>query len=115
MLEALIVGGSIFLAFPCELSTSFPKRGGTLNYFDDSTHKFNPPNYDSILLTLKKFEFEVVYSNKNYMPKLLWFVGFLAEPLSKFKNQNMVGTWEYWGFESIIIAKKTDQSSLPQF
>lgn len=109
MLGALKVGGQLFLSFPCEQSTLFPKRGGTLNYFDDSTHKLTPPKFDSILLTLKKFEFEVVYSNKNYKPTLLWLVGLILEPVSRLKNRNLFGTWEYYGFESIIIAKKTQR------
>jgi SAM-dependent methyltransferase len=111
MLKALKVGGKLFLSFPCEQSTLFPKRGGTLNYFDDPTHKFNPPKFDSLLSILKKFEFEVVYSNKNYKPTLLWLVGLILEPFSRLKNKNLIGTWEYYGFESIIIAKKTQTST----
>jgi SAM-dependent methyltransferase len=110
MLGALKVGGKLFLSFPCEQSVLFPKRGGTLNYFDDSTHKLTPPEFDSILLTLKKFEFDVVYSNKNYKPTLLWLIGLILEPVSRIKNRNLLGTWEYYGFESIIIAKKTQTS-----
>ena len=109
MLGALKVGGKLFLSFPCEQSILFPKRGGTLNYFDDSTHKLTPPKFDSVLLTLEKFEFEVVYSNKNYKPTLLRLVGLILEPVSRLKNRNLLGTWEYYGFESIIIAKKTQR------
>ena len=63
MLNSLKIRGKIFLNFPCKESISFPKRNGTLNYFD-VIHKFNPPNYESVILTLKQFEFEVVYSKK---------------------------------------------------
>jgi SAM-dependent methyltransferase len=111
MLRALKVGGKLFLSFPCEQSTLFPKRGGTLNYFDDPTHKFNPPKFDALISTLKKYEFEVVYSNNNYQPTLLWLVGLFLEPFSRIKNKNLIGTWEYYGFESIIIAKKTQTST----
>jgi SAM-dependent methyltransferase len=107
MLKSLKVGGELFLSLPCEQSTLFPSRGGTLNYYDDPTHKHNPPNFNFLLSTLKKFEFEIVYSNKNYKPTLLWLIGAILEPYSKFMNKNMIGTWEYYGFESIIIAKKT--------
>jgi SAM-dependent methyltransferase len=106
MLKALKVGGKIFLSFPCEQSVRFPKRGGTLNYYDDKTHKLSPPDFDALLLTLKDFDFEVIYANTRYKPKLLWLIGCILEPLSKFKNKNLLGTWEYYGFESIIIAKK---------
>jgi ubiquinone/menaquinone biosynthesis C-methylase UbiE len=38
MCDVLRPGGNLFLAFPCEQSTSFPKRAGTLNFFDGATH-----------------------------------------------------------------------------
>lgn len=108
MLNALKPGGRIFLSFPCEQSVSLPKRGGTLNYFDDPTHKFDPPDFNALVARLKEFGFEVTYSNQNYKPTLLRFVGFVIEPISKLRNRNMIGTWEYYGFESIIIGRKTN-------
>jgi SAM-dependent methyltransferase len=107
MLKALKPGGKIFMSFPCEQSKYFPKRRGTLNYFDDPTHKFDPPKFTHLLATLNEFEFQVLYCKKNYRPKLLGLIGLLTEPLSKLGNKNLIGTWEYYGFESIIIARKT--------
>jgi SAM-dependent methyltransferase len=113
MLKALKPGGRIYLSFPCEQSTSFPSRGGTLNYFDDSTHQSGPPDFDALLRTLREFEFEITYSTRNYQPKFLWLVGFIFEPLSRWLNANLMGTWEYYGFESIIIATKTRPTHPP--
>ena len=106
MLNALKNGGKLFLSFPCEQSISFPKRGGTLNYYDDLTHKFSPPSFNEALISIRQKGFEVEYAERNYSPKILWLVGLVLEPLSRLRNKNMPGTWEYYGFESIIIAKK---------
>lgn len=106
MLNTLKIGGKIFLSFPCEESINFPKRRGTLNYYDDSTHKLSPPNFMEMLLSIKEQGFEIEYAEKNYSPILLRSIGLVFEPLSEIKNRNFIGTWEYYGFESIIIAKK---------
>lgn len=36
--RALVPGGRLYLALPCEASARFPRRRGTLNFFDDTTH-----------------------------------------------------------------------------
>ena len=107
MLKALKVGGRIFLSFPCEQSVDFPKRGGTLNYYDDKTHKFSPPDFEGILGTFEELGFRLDHAVKNYSPKIYWIIGLIQEPISKFRNKVMRGTWPYYGFESIIIATKT--------
>jgi len=106
MLSVLKIGGRLFLSFPCEQSINFPKREGTLNYYDDSTHKFTPPNFIETLNSIKDNGFEIEYAERNYSPAILYLIGFVCEPLSKIRNRTMTGTWEYYGFESIIIAKR---------
>lgn len=106
MLGALKVGGLIYLSFPCEQSVNFPNRSGTLNYYDDTTHKGLPPDFSNLLITLKENGLEIFYSTKNYKPMLLRIIGFLLEPLARVRNKVYVGTWEFYGFESIIIARK---------
>ena len=106
MMSVLKVGGKIYLSFPCEQSVFFPKRDGTLNYYDDSTHKLTPPSFEKVGALMKKNEFEIIYSTRNYKPRILWFLGLLNEPISRYKGRNLVGTWEFHGFESIFIAKK---------
>ncbi len=106
MLGALKQGGSIYLAFPCEQSIHFPSRQGTLNFYDDPTHKFKPPIFDEVIHTLEINGFQVTYSSKNYRPKILWFLGLVGEPISKMTKKIYLGTSEYWGFESIIWAVK---------
>lgn len=106
MLFALKKDGELFISFPSEGSVNFPSRQGTLNYFDDETHKHTPPIFQSIVDMLDENNFQIIYSIKSYRPFLLRTLGFLFEPISKVRKKVLIGTWEYYGFESIIRAKK---------
>jgi SAM-dependent methyltransferase len=106
MLQCLKADGQIFLAFPSEESIGFPNRAGTLNYYDDLTHTESPPSFESIVQLLSDNNFEIIFSSKAYRPRLLVILGWFLEPLSCFAGKKLPGTWEYWGFESIIKAKK---------
>lgn len=106
MLESLKPGGLIYLSFPCEESINFPNREGTLNYFDDSTHREAPPGFDDLISELTNGGFQVLYAERRFRPKVLSLFGRFVEPISARKRRNLRGTWEYWGFESIIWAKK---------
>ena len=106
MLAALKVGGLIYLAFPCEASVNFPSRKGTLNYYDDKSHQDAPPDLEWVLKQLKSNNFRVVRLVPRNRPMLVRFIGFLFEPLSSFTKKIYPGTWEYYGFETIIWAKK---------
>ena len=59
-----------------------------------------------ILDIIEKNGFTVEVKVKRYRPFLLHIVGLLIEPISTIRKKVMFGTWEKWGFESIIIAKK---------
>ncbi len=109
MLESLKVDGQIFLSFPSEASVDFPNRAGTLNYYDDLTHKESPPSFENIIQLLNYNKFEIIFSSKSYRPRLFAILGLFFEPLSCFSRKNLPGTWEYWGFESIIQAKKLSE------
>ncbi len=106
MVMKLKRGGLLFLAFPSENSINLPHRGGTLNYYDDLTHKDKPPNFDKIIEYLIENNFIITFKARNYKPPLCWLIGFLLEEISKKKDKILPGTWCYWGFESIIWAKK---------
>jgi len=106
MLDSIKPGGVIYMSFPCESSINFPKRYGTLNYYDDPTHQYGPPDLMQCVSILKSKGFEITYLSKRYKPFLLFLIGFLMEPFSIIKKRVFFGTWEYHGFESIIWAKK---------
>ena len=107
MLAALNTGGRLYLSFPSEDTIHFPNRGGTLNYYDDPTHIGKPPNFLQTLTRIEKAGCTVTFKAKKYRPMLMWIVGALNESTSKKRDQVMSGTWDYYGFESIIIARKT--------
>lgn len=106
MLRATRVGGRMYVAFPSERSVSFPHRAGTLNYFDDSTHKDAPPDFDRLLKMSLENGFEVLFATRGNQSWLLRLIGLLSEPISRYKKKVLHGTWEYYGFESIIILKR---------
>jgi SAM-dependent methyltransferase len=104
--KALKSGGYLYLSFPSEKSTKFPSRGGCLNYYDDKTHKDVPPKFNEIIKKLKKGGMDIIFSSKSYKPIFLYIIGFLNENISKKEKRVEDGTWAYWGFETIIWAKK---------
>lgn len=105
MLKSLKIGGRLYMSFPCEESVTFPKRRGTLNFFDDTTHN-KVPRWDEILNTLKQAGFVIDYASKRYRPIGLMLIGALLEPISALRRVNVLGTWELYGFESIVWASK---------
>ena len=106
MLKVLRSNGLFYISFPSEKSVTFPRRFGTLNYYDDDTHLDSPPKFDDIISALNRAGFDILFSSKRYQPFILYWVGFFLEPLSRLKSKIFVGTWEYYGFESIIWARK---------
>jgi SAM-dependent methyltransferase len=106
MLQSVKPGGVIYLSFPCENSVNFPRRQGTLNYFDDLTHTDTPPNFNDVVSKLINSGFEVKFARKQYRPGVLWLFGIIVEPIAARKRKVLKGTWEYYGFESVIWARK---------
>ena len=105
MLKTLKIGGRLYMSFPCEESISFPKRRGTLNFFDDKTHQ-KVTNWGSTLSTLKRAGFVIDFAAKRYRPIGLSMIGALLEPFSAFFRVALLGTWELYGFESVIWATR---------
>jgi SAM-dependent methyltransferase len=107
MVSALNPGGSLFMAFPCEESVRFPKRGGCLNFFDDSSHQ-RVPSWKATLDSLALSGCRVEFQAKRYRPFPLWLKGLLMEPVSAARREVIPGgsTWALYGFESVIWARK---------
>ena len=105
--RALKPGGWLCLSFPCEESTNFPKRGGCLNFYDDSSHQ-EVPNWSRTLQVLQDMDCELVFVTKRYRPFPLFFRGLLLEPMSCLRRHVAAhgATWALYGFESVIWARK---------
>ena len=107
MVHVLKPGGYLYLSFPSAASVNFPRRQGTLNYFEDETHIGLPPEVDKIVAALEQNGAHVVFRTERYRPFLMATVGLLHEPYSRYTSKVALGTWEYFGFEAIIWVKKT--------
>ena len=108
MLNKLAVNGMLYLSFPSESSKKFPSRPtGCLNYFDDDTHVADPPNIQNIIDRIAgREEFSIEFLAKNYSPLLLRLIGFLLEPWSILSKTVKTGTWELYGFETILHIRR---------
>jgi SAM-dependent methyltransferase len=110
MIKALKMGGYLYLSFPTENSINFPgPRAGTLNYYDDPTHKGVPPKFDEIIEILMSNGMEIVFASKAYKPFFYYLIGMLLENKSKKEKKVWWPIWAYYGFETIIWARKMDK------
>jgi len=107
MCTALRPDGLLYLSFPSQDSIAFPKRKGTLNFYDDPTHR-NILDLTSIMRTIEEQGLTVRFSAKRYRPFLLMLVGLVLEPISALTRKVMpLGTtWALYGFETVIWAQK---------
>ena len=99
--------GFLYLSFPSAGTVNLPKgRLGTLNYYDDDTHKYLPPSVEQSVSILKNEGFSVILLKESYKPTLLWIVGLILEPISRLLNKNLIGTLQFYGFETVIWLKR---------
>lgn len=110
MLDALKPGGRIFLAFPCEKSVAFPSRTGTLNFFDDPTHKV-VPRFDKVCSVIAAHGLRLEVVRRRYRPLSRVIQGLKAELRSRREGRVLPGTWALYGFETVIWASKDPDRS----
>lgn len=107
MVSVLKPEGKLFIKFPCEASASFPSRNGTLNFFDDETHKNLIP-YKEFIQLLLDLKVVLLFNKARYRPILLFLIGLICEPYCRMKNKHApwTATWALYGFETTIICRK---------
>jgi SAM-dependent methyltransferase len=105
MCRCLAVAGQIYLSFPSEASVNFPRRSGTLNFFDDLEHR-EVPRFLEVIERIRAAGLEIEFSAKQYRPPYKYLKGLLNEPRSAIKRRVYNGTWAFYGFESIIWARR---------
>lgn len=108
MAAALRPRGQLFLAFPCEASVGFPRRRGSLNFFDDATHQA-VPRWDAVTENLNACGIKFTFATRRYRPPLLAAVGLALEPAARLLGRNMPAgsTWALYGFETIIWGRRS--------
>jgi cyclopropane fatty-acyl-phospholipid synthase-like methyltransferase len=107
MLFSLKKGGQLYLSFPTEKSAHFPKRIGTLNFYDDPTHNYLP-NFKKVCASIVENGGKIIYSRRRYRAPYGFLKGVIQEPASWITGKNYSSTWNFWGFESVIVAEKAD-------
>ena len=100
-------GGLLYLAFPQKKTVSFPSRQGTLNFYDDPTHIYLP-DPKRLIHIMRKYGMEILFSKAAYRPVYYFLWGGVLEPLSFLINRTMPGTYSFWGFETVIWARKNN-------
>ena len=107
IISRLKIGGKLYLSFPCEESVTFPSRNGTLNFYDDKTHR-QPVKLNDVISILRDADIHVDFCAKRYRPILLWLMGFILEPIGSLfrKNMPLGSTWVLYGFETIVLATR---------
>lgn len=106
MARALKPGGRVYLSFPSAATVGFPKRQGTLNYYDDPTHKSAPPDFGAVISALTRNGLRIVYASSRYQPPIRWLIGLETEAFSARDRELKAETWALWGFEAIIWAER---------
>lgn len=107
MVGMLRQSGSLYLAFPCPESVGFPRRRGTLNFYDDASHR-RPIDVVAVIEALSAAGMHLVHVHRRYRPPLPFVVGLVLEPLSALSGRCMPAgsTWALYGFETVIWAKR---------
>lgn len=107
MMAALKPGGILYLSTPCMASAKFPRREGTLNFYDDPTH-VEPVDFQLMLTTCRSNGGEAEYACERYRPFRLAIKGLLTEPYYSLKKKVAFdgATWALYGFESILWIRK---------
>jgi SAM-dependent methyltransferase len=106
MMAALKPGGRLFMAFPTEASVRFPHRHGTLNFYDDPTHK-TVPSFAGLCERMSAAGFYLDVAMRRYRPLRYVLAGLRNEIPSLLRQQVLFGTWALYGFESIIWATRS--------
>lgn len=106
MLKAVKPGGMLYLAFPSRDSLNFPSRQGTLNYYDDGTHKGLPPDFGKTISVITEMGCEIIFASSRYQPALRWLIGLYHESKSAAAKHVDTETQAFWGLECVIWARK---------
>lgn len=107
IVSALKPNGRLYLSFPAEESVNFPSRKGTLNFYDDPTHR-EVPKFRAVIDKLEQHGMTIELARKRHRPPILFLAGLILEPLSILTGRTMPGlsTWALYGFESVIWARR---------
>jgi len=115
MAAVLKDGGKLYLAFPSEATERFPRREGTLNFYDDDTHQAMPC-WTYVIMVLRDAGLTIEVAKQRYRPPLMFVAGALLEPWSALTRRidRRGASWAFWGFESVIWARRAPDLADPE-
>jgi len=98
--------GYIYIEYPSERSKNFPSMKGTLNFYDDPTHK-KFYNIEKILEILIRNKFQIIKSGTKRDILRIIFIPYMILK-SLIVNHYVRGSifWDLMGFAEYILAKK---------
>ena len=99
-------GGYFYLETPREISKKFPSMKGTLNFYDDETHKriYSGDLIEKIFLTNG---FEIIRSGvKRDILRIIFIPFMIVKSLIKYKYIRGSAFWDLLGYSYYILAKK---------
>jgi SAM-dependent methyltransferase len=101
-------GGKLYMAWPAEHTVRLPSRQGSLNFYDDPTHK-KMPVFDEIVSRLAEQGITPTFEARAYRPPIPFIIGALLEPISALTNRlaPLRSTWAFYGFESVVWFRST--------
>lgn len=100
-------GGIIYIEFPSPRSVYLPSMRGTLNFYDDPSHKkiYQIKEIESLL---KSKNFSIIKSGVRRSPKRILFLPiYLLGSLINTRSISGHVFWDILGFANYIIAKKS--------
>lgn len=99
-------GGYFYIEFPGQKSTKLPSMWGTLNFYDDPTHKriYSVPEITNVL-TQKKLTVLKSGTRRNWY-YIIFMPARIVQSLFKYKRLNANVFWDILGFAEFVFAKK---------
>lgn len=106
LIPKLKKNGLIYIEYPSIRSTKLPHRKGTLNFYDDLSHKSLYCN-DTLLYILKKKDFKVLKQGiRRDFRKIIFLPIIIAYDLFRYRRVKTGHLWDLFGFADYIVALK---------
>lgn len=99
-------GGMIYFEYPSERSKRLPSKKGSLNFYDDKTHK-NTYDIEKLKKILIENNFKIIRGgNKRDILRIIMFPYIAVKSIIKSGYISGYSYWDLLGFADYILAKK---------
>lgn len=106
LISKLKMGGIIYIETPSPKSLKLPKMKGTLNFWDDQTHKRIYPMSD-LIITLKNNNCEIMLAKtRRSFKRILFLPIYIIYDIWKYGFISGTAFWDLLGFANVVFAKR---------